>query len=389
MMARKTRELIKKKGSKNWICQFQWRDENGKKLNFTKSLGTPNKELAWSRYEEINSKIGDIKDGMRFTWSWERQSRHTKIEVRTVADAFDSYIKHQEAVRIKPETIDGSKTVFKRLIKSGCASHSTPIRSLSGIELEDYERYWRGKHAPNTISQSLNKIKAFLNYCVEKGWILKYKKIVSTLTEKPISYFTDDEFQQFMKALPTDELKRAYLFYRETGCRKREPFIARRVGSTLIIPPLKKKKNKTERRIVLSPVLSAIHDEMVETFNKRMEYCKIEKQAWDWYYYKLKETCKKIGMPKKTLHDLRDTYVVRLWAKLGDIHLVSKMINHNDISETVKYANILPEECLEHFPSLEKWLKPRIEASKSLMEGSILEVSGLNDVRFLEERLPN
>ena len=116
--------------------------------------------------------------------------------------------------------------------------------------------HWKGKHAPNTINQSLNKIKAFLNYCVDKHWMGQYKSISSTLKPKPISYFTDDEFKAVIEALPTKELRRAMLFYRETGCRKREPFISKRVGNTLIIPPMK--SNPIERRIVLSDVLCRI-----------------------------------------------------------------------------------------------------------------------------------
>ena len=55
-MAKRTRKLFKKKGSNNWICQFQWRDESGKMSGYTKSLGTPDKEIAWQRYDEILAK---------------------------------------------------------------------------------------------------------------------------------------------------------------------------------------------------------------------------------------------------------------------------------------------------------------------------------------------
>ena len=381
-MAKRTRKLFKKKGSKNWICQFQWRDKSGKMLNYTKSLGTPDKELAWTRYDEIASKIIDLKSGMQFTWSWERQSRNTKVKIRTVQDAFDKYLKYQESSALKPDTIIGTRLAYDRLIESGCASASLPVRALSGIELEDFKGYWTGRHAPNTINQTLNKIKAFLNYCVDKGWISKYKKVQSSLKAKPVSYFTDDEFRMVMENLADDELRRAILFYRETGCRKREPFIARRVGNTLIIPPMK--KNPIERRVQLSDVMCRVHDEMMETFNKRMEYCKSEKQAWDWYYYKLKEACKKAELPNKTLHDLRDTYIVRLWAMTGDIHLVSTIVGHSDIKQTIEYARFTPNELLVHFPSLDKWLKPRLKVANSFMNGRLLDGSEYDSLRFIE-----
>lgn len=372
-MAKKTRKLRKKKGSNNWLCEFQWRDKNGKKARYTKSLGTPDKELAWTRYDEIDDRLDDLKTGIRFKWSWERQSSRAKVQIQTVQDAYDKYLQYQESNGLKPDTILGTKDAYRRLMESKCASPSLAVKSLSGIDLEEFKKYWRGKHSPNTISQSLNKIKAFLNYCVDKRWMSNYKSVQSPLKAKPISYFTDAEFKSVMDAMESDELRRAMLFYRETGCRKREPFISRRVGNTLIIPPMK--KNPQERRVPLSDIMCKVHDEMMDRFNKRMLKCKSEKAGWDWYYIKLKQSCKVVGIDRKTLHDLRDTYIIRLWAMTGDIHMVSTKVGHTDIKQTVEYARFLPDELLAHFPSLEKWLKPRLEVANSLMDGRLLDGS--------------
>ena len=372
-MAKKTRKLRKKKGSNNWLCEFQWRDKNGKKARYTKSLGTPDKELAWTRYDEIDDRLDDLKTGIRFKWSWERQSSRAKVQIQTVQDAYDKYLQYQESNGLKPDTILGTKDAYRRLIETECASPSLPVKSLRGIDLEEFKKYWRGKHSPNTISQSLNKIKAFLNYCVDKRWMSNYKSVQSPLKAKPISYFTDAEFKSVMDAMESDELRRAMLFYRETGCRKREPFISRRVGNTLIIPPMK--KNPEERRVQLSDVMCKVHDEMMDRFNKRMLKCKSEKAGWDWYYIKLKQACKVVGIDHKTLHDLRDTFIIRLWAITGDIHMVSSMVGHTDIKQTVEYARFTPPELLVHFPSLEKWLKPRLEVANSLMDGRLLDGS--------------
>ena len=165
-MAKKTRKLFKKKGSQNWICQFQWRDKSGKMSGYTKSLGTPDKEIAWQRYDEILAKLDDLKEGRDFTWSWLRGSRNSKIKIRTVAEAFEHYVGSGESRGLKADTIQGSKDAYRRMMESKCASPTLPIKSLSVIDLEKFKIYWSGKHAPNTINQSLNKIKAFLNYCV-------------------------------------------------------------------------------------------------------------------------------------------------------------------------------------------------------------------------------
>mgnify|MGYP001339756970 FL=1 len=370
-MAKKQRKLFKKGSSKNWFTRPQWRNKDGSKGSRQVSLGTPDKEMAWQRYREIEAKVDDLKNGMTFKWSWERHSKHTEVKVQTVQDAFDKYLKAQEINGLKPETILGTKDAYRRLIESKCASPSLPIKSLKGINLEDFKAYWLGKHSPNTISQGLNKIKAFLNYCVDKRWMSNYKTVSSPLKAKAISYFTDDEFKVVMENLESDELRRAVLFYRETGCRKREPFISRRVGNTLIIPPMK--GNPQERRVQLSDVMCQVHDEMMDRFNQRMLKCKSNKAGWDWWYIKLKQACKQVGLDQKTLHDLRDTFIIRLWAVTGDIHYVSQVVGHTDIKQTVEYARFSPNELLVHFPSLKKWLKPRIIKANSLMEHTKME----------------
>ena len=54
------------------------------------------------------------------------------------------------------------------------------------------------------------------------------------------------------------------------------------------------------------------------------------------------------------------------------------MVGHTDIKQTVEYARFSPDELLVHFPSLEKWLKPRLEVANSLMVttyGDLLQVT--------------
>ena len=82
-------------------------------------------------------------------------------------------------------------------------------------------------------------MKAFLNYCKNKKWITSYETITSPIDKKGISYFSDEEWWLMYDAIENPEIQRAMIFYYSTGCRKTEPFIAKRVGRTLIIPKMK------------------------------------------------------------------------------------------------------------------------------------------------------
>ena len=72
--------------------------------------------------------------------------------------------------------------------------------------------------------------------------------------------------------------------------------------------------------------------------------------------------CKHIQLPDNYhFHNLRDTYAVRRWAITGDIHLVREEIGHSSVTTTEKYADFQLETLLADFPSLEKWISPRLE----------------------------
>ena len=68
----------------------------------------------------------------------------------------------------------------------------------------------------------------------------------------------------------------------------------------------------------------------------------------------------------------------------GDIHLVSTIVGHSDIKQTIEYARFTPNELLVHFPSLGKWLKPRLKMANSFMKGSVLKGSEYDSLRFIE-----
>ncbi len=50
----------------------------------------------------------------------------------------------------------------------------------------------------------------------------------------------------------------------------------------------------------------------------------------------------------------------------------------------MEYARFTPNELLVHFPSLKKYLEPRLKVAESLMDGRFLDGSGYDSLRFIE-----
>jgi integrase len=219
------------------------------------------------------------------------------------------------------------------------------------------------KHKPNTINLNLAKIKAFLNWCRHKGYILETIEVKMVhVDEKPVQYLSDSDLAEIMKCdVIENHYKRAFMFYLETGCRKTEPFKATLSGRWLIIEPDIAKSHRT-REVHLSPILLSILNEMLNHLDDRIrKYGYQPQNIIDRYSKEFKKSCRAIGLDKHHLHNLRDTYAVRRWAVTGDIHLVSKEIGHASVMQTEKYANFNLRRLLGDFPTLSEYIKVRLE----------------------------
>lgn len=55
---------------------------------------------------------------------------------------------------------------------------------------------------------------------------------------------------------------------------------------------------------------------------------------------------KKADLPDFRIHDCRDTLAIRLLCATGNLKLVLKVLDHQDIKSTLKHAHVLEEEAL-------------------------------------------
>jgi len=223
---------------------------------------------------------------------------------------------------------------------------------------------------PNTININLSKIKALLNWCFRKKYIkeIPYIEMVKVeITE--VDYLSDAMFIDLLKFDKIDNhYKRTFAFYVETGCRLFEPFDGYIKGNTLIIPPTNSKTHR-KRTVVLNPLTLAILKEMRNNVSKCSGNRKF---AIKNYSRVFKKAVRDSGLPDRYhFHNLRDTYAVRRWAVTGDIYLVSKEIGHTSVTTTEKYADFELESLLVDFPTLEKWITPRLV--KPSLDESFLE----------------
>ena len=122
----------------------------------------------------------------------------------------------------------------------------------------------------------------------------------------------------------------------------------------------------------LMDIILQATDVVVEMFERVNNCIGSKRFAIKNYSRVFKKACRTVGLQDRYhFHNLRDTYAVRRWAVTGDIHLVSKEIGHKSVMTTERYADFDLETLQLDFPSLGKWIKPRME--KPTINGSFLK----------------
>ena len=367
-----------------WYSRVLWYNSTGKQKEKQIPLRTKSKTTAHKRNSIVEKYEEDIKDGLNFDYPWIKDGGKTTIKERSIGETLEEYYAVRNIEGIRKSTIDRTQVAFISLYTM--MSSSTSLNIFNEDFIERYKRHCRESlnHKPNTININLSKIRAFLNWCHRKKYIKDVPYINMVRVEQSeIDYFSDDMVLQIMECYGiNDHYKRAFLFYLDTGCRLFEPFNGYIKGNTLVIPPNEAKTHR-KRTVHLTSITLAIIQEMCE----RVDNCIGNKKfAIKNYSRVFKKACRTVGLRDSYhFHNLRDTYAVRRWAVTGDIHLVSKEIGHKSVTTTEKYADFDLETLLLDFPSLRKWIAPRLE--KPTIDKSFLKVINPSFLRKMDTNM--
>ena len=367
-----------------WYSRVLWYSSTGKQKEKQIPLRTKSKTTAHKRNSIVEKYEEDIKDGLNFNYPWIKDGGKTTIKERSIGETLEEYYAVRNIEGIRKSTIDRTQVAIKSLYTM--MSSSTSLDIFNEDFIERYKRHCRESlnHKPNTININLSKIRAFLNWCHRKKYIKDVPYIEMVRVEQSeIDYFSDDMLLQIMECHGLhNHYKRAFLFYLDTGCRLFEPFNGYIKGNTLVIPPSEAKTHR-KRTVHLTSITLAIIQEMCE----RVDNCIGNKKfAIKNYSRVFKKACRTVGLRDSYhFHNLRDTYAVRRWAVTGDIHLVSKEIGHKSVTTTEKYADFDLETLLLDFPSLRKWIAPRLE--KPTIDKSFLKVINPSFLRKMDTNM--
>jgi len=379
-----------KKYRRKWYSRIRWYPVKGKQDEKLVALRTADKTVAHKRNREVSRYEKDIIDGMEFTWSWMHEGK-TEVKELTLIEALTDWIeRRKKQPDIRKATIQINENGIAHLFRS--IGKKIPLKSVTTKHMDKFSDDLIDRGLSKTsINIHLRSVKAFFRYVWKRGLIDRIPMIemVSIDDTLPI-YITDDEFHNVLNEVGADSFYgKVFYFYRETGVRLREPFIATLDGNWLDIPNTS--KGKRPRSIELDDFLLSIYKELkqwADTCNL------VEGSRGRHLSKKFKKALRKCGADEsKHMHSLRHTYAVRQRVMGVPLATIQAHMGHRSITTTEIYTLIDLKKLRKHFPTLTtRYSDDEIESQKvsksSTMDTNMMDtVTDLN--RFIDGKVIN
>jgi integrase len=353
--------LRKRKGK--WYSRVSWRNELRQKKERQIPLRTDNKTVAHKRNREVSRYEKDIRQGLDFEFGWLKDGGTTEVKELTLGEAVDKWMsRRMKQPDIRSATIEINKNSITHLYES--IAKSTPLKSITTKHMDSFSDNLVDKGLSSaTVNIHLRGVKTFFRYCWHREMINKLPMIKMIKMEEtdPI-YITDDEFHAVLNEVGVDSFYgKVFFFYRETGVRLREPFIATLDGNWLDIPNTS--KGKRPRSIELTDFLVEIYQELKQWAD---ESHLVQGNRGRHLSKKFKKALRKCGVDEsKHLHSLRHTFAVRHRVIGTPMAMIQAIMGHKSIDTTEQYAVIDLKKLRRHFPTLlPQYTDARIEDEK-------------------------
>ena len=371
---------IRKRRGK-YYSYVRWYDELGDRYGKDIPLKTDKKNIAVMRNHEVEKVEDLIRQGENWEFGWMAEGGKPILIRLSVEDAIEKFYAVKRLDNLKPRTFEAYEQGLNNFMKA--VGNTVPIENVNHSEINIFKEWSKHQnHSPVTTNLCLQKIKSFLIFCYDMGYIKKQIKIdMLRVNEKPPMYLTETNMLKLFSSDMVDmHYRKAFYFYAMTGCRLMEAFNGYVSGNWLIIDA-DVSKSGVEREVHLNkttlPILLEMRDRVEKETGKSGSGSMNHSRTWQIKKYSkmFKKVAKDEGFGRHKFHNLRDTYATRRWAVTGDIHLVSKELGHSSVQMTEKYTNVKLRRLMDDFPTLRPQIQMRLE--KTTMDTG-LDSLGIN-----------
>ena len=341
---------IRKRRNK-YYHRTRWYDEFNVQQEKEIPLYTASKTEAYKRGSMVERYRSDIIKGLEFDFPWQKKyGGRITLKEDSLSEAVDSWIeRRKKRPDIRPKTIEINLNSINHLYR--CLGKNIPLKSITTNQMDDFNDYLLNKGFSNTtVNIHSRTVKTFFRYCFERRMIDNLPKIDQIKVEDSLPiYITDNEYQSVIDTAGPDSFYgRVFHFYRETGLRLREPFIATLDGNWLDIPNTS--KGKRPRAIELNKSLVGVFNELRRWANE----CGLVERSKGVHLSKMfKKALRKCGIDEsKHFHSLRHTYAVRRRVMGFPLAAIQLEMGHRSIATTEIYTKLELKRLRHDFPTL-------------------------------------
>ena len=367
------RKNLSKRGNTWWFRRY-WRDANGKRYGYQKSLQTHTLTIARRRHDEIMGRWDEITADDDFEWSWEGEYNRTTVKERRLDEVVDRYIKHKQAENLAPNSIKRIRHSLNNLINHlGSGFNYNTIKSDN---IDSFKLAIGKNRTPAGVNVDVRNVRAFCN------WLFYTERIKRQLPIKQVKepkrkpqYLTEDDIKAiFSLDSLTDQMKRFIGFYLATGFRRSTPFFGQMEGNWLVIPAdAPYNKSKRELEVCLDSTLHKIWLEMMDVKRDWLDHGKQFDNLTGKITKEFKRAVRECGIKDAHhLHNTRHTFAVREWLRTNNIYMVKKQLGHSSIAVTEGYEEHKRSRIARDHKSLMKEVA-EVPKTLDLVEGVQLE----------------
>lgn len=278
-----------------------------------------------------------------------------------VGEAHDMFIAYKKSKGISEASIECFKGAYALLLKDMSISEDTPISCITSEIIYKWVTYLleERNNRVTSVNAYLGHLRVFLYWCMNSGYIPKYKINLLKHQEEMVKYYSDEELEIIIKK-PDSNCQ--YSEYRtwviiclilSTGARvstvcnikiKDVNFSSNELTYTHL-------KNKKTAIIPLSNSISNILREYLNIWDLQGDYlfCSVSgnKLTTSALAQALSKYCKRRGVKSLGPHALRHSFA-RSWIRNGGgAFQLQQMLTHSDLTMTKKYVRLFSDDLHE------------------------------------------
>lgn len=303
---------------------------------------------SWTEAEEVKRRL-------------EAQLRGDPVKVETRAtslrSALDTFINSKEGQGISPDVVERNRRELARFAAFAEDHGIFTVIAVTLPLLTDYRGTWTETY-PSSITRALvqKRLRGFLRYCVEAGWLDRVPKLTAIrMDEPPTMPLTEAEYEALLAAVPLEfpnglgkRLRALIQIMRWSGLAVRDAVTLRR--NQLLFDDA-----KNQYRIVTARQKTGTHVSVPippEVAEEALAACDhptyllwqntkegTEKQAGHSASVALTKIFARAEIRSGHMksHRLRDTFAVDLLQKGVPLEEVSKLLGHESVATTERH----------------------------------------------------